>query len=76
MQDADDELTEFSNQIVERSPDSWDGDEAQEAIAIRYVRHLEDEVRRLGGCLHPWCHWEDGEPCDHGYIAEPIVPRR
>lgn len=32
---------DFSNEIVANAGDEWDGDEDQEAIAIRYVRWLE-----------------------------------
>lgn len=39
--------TELANAVVENAPDEFDGDESIDAIAIRYVRHLEAEVARL-----------------------------
>ena len=45
--DCDDQA-DFVNEILERAPESYDGDEAAEDIAIRYVRDLErirDDVR-------------------------------
>ena len=67
------EIVDFHNQLIENAPDDWDGDEAQIAIILAYVRHLEDEVQRVGGCLRRWCRWQDNEPCDHGYprVQEP-----
>lgn len=43
----------FVNEILEFAPDEWDEDAAAEHIAIKYVRHLESEVKRLGGKLTP-----------------------
>jgi hypothetical protein len=57
---------EFLNDLLEHAPDSWDGDDPAEAIALAYVRHLEAQVERWNGCLHPHCALDDGEPCDHG----------
>jgi hypothetical protein len=76
MIDDEVEMTDFLNELMTNSDDSWDDDEADddeamEAIAIAYVRHLEAQVKELGGCARRWCHWEDGEPCDHGYLTEP-----
>jgi hypothetical protein len=67
----DPDVQEYTNKLLERAPDSWDDDVAAESIAIAYVRHLEDEVKRLGGCLKKYCWDTDPEeydgPCDHGY---------
>lgn len=68
QQEADHD--DFVNAILDNAPDAWDDDEAGAAIALRYVQHLETEVERLGGCMKPWCAWEDKEPCDHGYLPE------
>ena len=43
---------EWLNALVEKAPDCWDGDDAQEAITLDYVRHLEAQVIDLGGTLH------------------------
>jgi hypothetical protein len=56
----------FLNDLLDHAPDTWDGDESAEAIALRYVRHLEAQVERWNGCLHPHCRLDDGQPCDHG----------
>lgn len=57
-------------------PDSWDGDDGQEAILENWVAHMASEVRRLGGCLNRGCAWDNDEPCDHGYLAMPTVKPR
>lgn len=62
---------QWVNDLMDQAPDAWDGDEAMESIALDYVHHLELEVRRLGGCLLPYCGHEDKEPCDHGYRKTP-----
>lgn len=56
------ERDEFLYELMEHAPVQWDGDEAEEAIAIRYVRHLEAEVRRLGGSLDPRVEGDAGGP--------------
>lgn len=67
----DPEVQEYTNDLLEHAPDSWDNDVAAEAIALDFVAHLVREVQRLGGCLKKHC-WDadpdewDG-PCDHGY---------
>jgi hypothetical protein len=61
------------NGILEDAPESWDGDEGGGSIAVRYVARLVAEVQRLGGCMRPWCQWEDNEPCDHGYLPDPLL---
>lgn len=38
---------EFVNELLERAPEHYDGDDAAEAIAIRYVRDLEDALVRI-----------------------------
>lgn len=48
---ADEQWQEFSNEIVANAGDEWDGDDDQETIAIRYVRHLEAEARSHGEVL-------------------------
>jgi hypothetical protein len=52
---------EYVDGLLESAPESWDGEEAADDIAVRYVRHLESEVRRLGGCPERF-HYEG---CDH-----------
>lgn len=69
--DAED-YQDWVNDLMVRCGDEWDGDVAMEAIVTKYVRHLEDEVRRLGGCRLPWCWWKDDEPCNHGYLDAPV----
>jgi hypothetical protein len=39
------EHQDFVNELLDRAPESYDGDEAAEAIAIRYVRDLEATAR-------------------------------
>jgi hypothetical protein len=39
------EHQEFVNELLDHAPESYDGDEAAEAIAIRYVRDLEATAR-------------------------------
>jgi hypothetical protein len=45
---------EFVDKILQGAPESWDGDEASESIALDYVRELEARVQRLGGSLDRW----------------------
>ena len=59
---------DWLNSLVDDAPDSWDQDTGIEDIISRWVKHLVDEVKRLGGCLHPYCQHEDDEPCSHGYL--------
>jgi hypothetical protein len=42
---------EFVNSILEQAPDSWDGDEPAERIAVWYVREMERRVMASGGTL-------------------------
>jgi len=63
---------EFLNDLLENIPEEWDTDEAAEAIAIDYLRHLESEVKRLGGRFYPWAddtpaQGERGEEPMHRY---------
>lgn len=37
--------------LLVNCPQSWDGDDAAEHIAVQYLHHLESEVQRLGGSL-------------------------
>jgi hypothetical protein len=48
------EHTDFVNELLKDSPESWDGDEAAETIAIAYVHELERRVLALGGSLERW----------------------
>lgn len=66
----DPDYQDYANELIKNTPDSWDGDWSQESITIAYIRHLEDEVKRRGGCLHPHCRQDDNEFCDHGYLPE------
>lgn len=45
---------EFINELLSGAPESWDGDEAAEAIAVAYVRELERRVLATGGTLERW----------------------
>jgi hypothetical protein len=45
---------DFVNEILKNTPESWDGDEAAEHIAVKYVRELELRVTLLGGSLERW----------------------
>ena len=60
--------------LFENFDDSWDDDASSIAILEDCVGHACDEVKRLGGCLRRYCRWNDNEPCDHGYLGEPIAP--
>lgn len=56
--------------ILNEAPEEWDGDESGESIATMFVHHLVSEVKRLGGCLKPYCSATDPDeptPCNHGY---------
>ena len=59
-----DEHDDFLEELLKNIGDEWDGDEAAESIAVSYVRHLEDEVRRLGGDFRPSRYAEE-ETADH-----------
>lgn len=37
----EEEHSDLVNELLEQAPESWDGDEAAEAIAVSYLRHLE-----------------------------------
>lgn len=65
--------TEWLNNLVQDAPESWDDDESIENIVSRWVNHLVAEVKRLGGCLHPWCRHENDELCDHGYLPTELA---
>jgi hypothetical protein len=52
----------FVNQLLENAPETWDGDDSAEALAVDYVRHLEAEVERLGGSLAPADNSEGATP--------------
>lgn len=45
---------DFSNEVVAHAGDEWDSDEAQESIAIRYVRWLEAERDRLAAACRQY----------------------
>jgi hypothetical protein len=60
------------NAITAEAPEAWDGEEAIDDIAVRYVAHLVAEVRRLGGHLHP-LDPETGEPWAEPAGADPAV---
>lgn len=67
------EVQEWENALLKNTPESWDDDASSTAIIEDYLHHLEAEVERLGGCRRRWCAWDDDEPCDHGYLTEPIA---
>jgi hypothetical protein len=81
LQQADDGHVDTLNAITEAAGPEWDGEEAIDDIAVRYVAHLVAEVRRLGGRLHPsdpeiitrgnqrWAHWSD--ECPHDQMVDP-----
>jgi hypothetical protein len=45
---------QFVDDLLLNTPDSWDGDEGAEYIAVEYVRELERRVLKLGGTLERW----------------------
>jgi hypothetical protein len=61
--DEQERADEFVNQLLEHAPDHYDGDEAAEDIALRYVRDIEAAValhrpgayRWVGGQALPSC---------------------
>lgn len=70
LRQAEESADEFVNAILDQAPEEWDDDAGAESIALDFVGHLIAEVKRLGGCLKPWCSAQgepDSEPCDHGY---------
>ena len=62
----DPDFQDWLNELMENASECcWDQDEAMTWIATQYVRHLEAEVKRLGGSLHrDWCSVEDASPND------------
>jgi hypothetical protein len=44
----------FVDDLLKNTPDSWDGDEGAETIAMEYVHELERRVEALGGSLGRW----------------------
>ena len=71
-----DEISQdWLNSLVDDAPESWDYDTGIEEIISLWVNYLVSEVKRLGGCLHPYCHHEDNEVCDHGYLKTATAPR-
>ena len=42
---------DWCNDLVRDSPESWDGDDAQESIVTEYVHELERRLLALGGSL-------------------------
>lgn len=48
------EHDDFVNEILLNAPDSWDDDAAAEAIAIDYVRKLEERLQYLGSTLEKY----------------------
>jgi hypothetical protein len=85
LQQVDDGHVDTLNAITAEAPEAWDGEEAIDDIAVRYVAHLVAEVRRLGGRLHPsdpeiitlgdrrWAHWFD--ECPHDELTDPHAHR-
>lgn len=45
---------QFVNDLLENAPESWDGEDAAESIAVAYVRALEERVVQLGGTTERW----------------------
>lgn len=41
------DVNEFINELLENAPDDYDDDASGSAIAVKYVRDLEAEVKRL-----------------------------
>jgi hypothetical protein len=55
----DPDCVDWMNDLCENAPECcWDDDVDQPEIILRYVRHLEAEVQRLGGTVHRWDHDE------------------
>lgn len=44
---------EFVNELLLNTPESYDGDDAAEAIAVRYVHDLEDAIRKIRSAVTP-----------------------
>lgn len=65
----DDPCDETMNEIVQNAPECWGDDVSIDDIAVRYVRHLESEVARLGGTT---CRPTLGEPHTHGPGGEMV----
>lgn len=42
------------NEILKNAPEGWDNDTSQDAIAIEYVRELEERLLARGGSLEKW----------------------
>lgn len=57
----DSDFQDWLNDLMENSPGCcWDDDVAMTEITTQYVRHLEAEVKRLGGSIHrDWCDFEE-----------------
>jgi hypothetical protein len=53
--------SELTNDILLNAPESFDGDEAADVIAVRYVRHLEAEIAEHAGPKAAPL-WPDGAP--------------
>jgi hypothetical protein len=51
MEEARQFASAFIDDLLKNAPEQLDDDVAAEAIAVDYVRHLEAEVKRLGGSL-------------------------
>ena len=45
---------DFMNRLLERTPDSWDGEESAEWIVEQYVKELERRVLESGGSLEKY----------------------
>jgi hypothetical protein len=45
---------EFVDELLRNAPESWDDDDAAEAVAVSYVRALEERVQQLGGTTERW----------------------
>ena len=71
---------DFLEELLKNIGDEWDGDEAAESIAVSYIRHLEDEVGRLGGDFRPARYAEEDRAeypvtsrCECGGLARHIA---
>lgn len=61
---GDPDFQDWLNDLMEAAPDCWDDDSWMGELATQYVRHLEAEVKRLGGSLcqdHCDAHIESSE---------------
>lgn len=70
--EAEAEHTDFVNQILLATPDSWDDDAAATHIAVEYVRELERRVLAGGGSLERWLDEEESTTLPCARCGKPV----